>query len=214
MVAQKKIEKTQDLDKEILIQKALNRKEKLLKKESENTPPQVNGKTDLTESADTLENCSHLTQHEVAEFTKDRKGWPYFQDVFMISALKESGVDDLRNYLLSKAYSAPWLFSSKVVTDQNPEEIALMTVREKFLETFKNEIPYTVKFDIERWDVSESGWCLPKPLTKRLLKKVKRYPQRYNSSTLLCQFIFIVSHRITQLISSSVINIHHQVDEH
>ncbi|XP_064112392.1 GTPase Era, mitochondrial-like isoform X4 [Macrobrachium nipponense] len=156
MVAQKKIEKTQDLDKEILIQKALNRKEKLLKKESENTPPQVNGKTDLTESADTLENCSHLTQHEVAEFTKDRKGWPYFQDVFMISALKESGVDDLRNYLLSKAYSAPWLFSSKVVTDQNPEEIALMTVREKFLETFKNEIPYTVKFDIERWDVSES----------------------------------------------------------
>ncbi|XP_066988688.1 GTPase Era, mitochondrial [Macrobrachium rosenbergii] len=156
MVAQKKIEKTQDLDKEILIQKAFNRKQKLLKKESENTPPQVNGKTGLTESADTLENYSQLTQHEVPEFIKDRKGWPYFQDVFMISALKESGVDDLRNYLLSKAYSSAWLFSSEVVTDQNPEEIALMTVREKFLETFKNEIPYTVKFDIELWDVSES----------------------------------------------------------
>ncbi|XP_068217503.1 GTPase Era, mitochondrial [Palaemon carinicauda] len=155
-VAQKAIE-TKDikLDREILIRRALN-KELKAEKQGGKTPPLINDAADFTKNEETLKTHRHLTEHEVIDIIKDRKGWPHFQEVFMISALKALGVDDLRNYLLSKAYSSPWLFSSKVVTDQNPEEIALLTVREKFLETFTKEIPYTVKFSIERWDVSES----------------------------------------------------------
>lgn len=48
----------------------------------------------------------------------------------------------------------------QVVTDQNPEDIALMTVREKFLEYFKQEIPYTLKFSVEYWDLTETGESL------------------------------------------------------
>lgn len=51
-------------------------------------------------------------------------------------------------------YDSSW---PQVATDQNPEEIILMTVREKFLDYFKKEIPYTLKFSIEHWDVTETG---------------------------------------------------------
>lgn len=44
-----------------------------------------------------------------------------------------------------------------MLTDQNPQDIALMTVREKFLDAFKNEIPYNLKFTVEHWDLSEEG---------------------------------------------------------
>lgn len=54
----------------------------------------------------------------------------------------------------------------QVVTDQNPQDIALMTVREKFLDAFKNEIPYNLKFRIEHWDLSEEGRLMEEILGK------------------------------------------------
>lgn len=106
--------------------------------------------------SDILAGRVHLTEHQVQTFIKDRRSWPLFDDVFMISAQDGTGVDDLRDFLLSCAQPRPWIFSPKVVTDQNPEEIALMTVREKFLEQFKEEIPYTLKFSIEYWELTET----------------------------------------------------------
>ncbi|KAG7162674.1 GTPase Era-like, partial [Homarus americanus] len=105
---------------------------------------------------DILEGRVHLTEQQVNAFIKDRKSWPKFDEVFMISALEGTGVDDLQHFLCSSALSNPWIFSSQVVTDQNPQEIALMTVREKFLDTFHNEIPYTLRFQVEHWDLSDS----------------------------------------------------------
>ncbi|XP_042858893.1 GTPase Era, mitochondrial-like [Penaeus japonicus] len=104
---------------------------------------------------DILEGKVRLTEQEISAFVEGRTGWPLFQEVFMISALSGLGVDDLRDFFYHKAYEAPWLFSSQMLTDQNPQDIALMTVREKFLDTFKNEIPYNLKFRIEHWDLSE-----------------------------------------------------------
>lgn len=50
-----------------------------------------------------------------------------------------------------------WNISLQVVTDQNPQEIAVMTVREKFLDLLGKEIPYTLHFKVEYWDLSDSG---------------------------------------------------------
>nr|XP_053656214.1 GTPase Era, mitochondrial-like [Cherax quadricarinatus] len=105
---------------------------------------------------DVLEGKILLTEQQVSEFIKNRKSWPKFEEVFMVSALDGTGIDDLRQFLFSKAYSRPWIFSSQVVTDQNPEEIVLSTVREKFLNAFRSEIPYTLQFKIEYWELTQS----------------------------------------------------------
>lgn len=105
---------------------------------------------------DILEGRVHLTEHQVGAFVKDQKSWPKFKEVFMISALDGFGVDDFRDFLVSSAYSSPWIFSSQVVTDQNPQDIAVMTVREKFLDAYGKEIPYTLEFKVEYWELSDS----------------------------------------------------------
>ncbi|XP_045599265.1 GTPase Era, mitochondrial isoform X1 [Procambarus clarkii] len=105
---------------------------------------------------DVLEGKVRLTEQTVSAFIQNRKSWPKFEQVFMISALDGTGVDDLRDFFYSRAYSNSWIFSSQVVTDQNPQEIVLSTVREKFLDTFRNEIPYTLHFGVEYWDLSDS----------------------------------------------------------
>lgn len=63
---------------------------------------------------DILEGRVRLTEQQVTSFIKDRRSWPKFEEVFMISALDGTGVDEVRELLLSSAYSSPWIFSSQV----------------------------------------------------------------------------------------------------
>ncbi|KAL3272428.1 hypothetical protein HHI36_013910 [Cryptolaemus montrouzieri] len=41
------------------------------------------------------------------------RGWPFFNEIFMISALTGSGIEELRNYLIDQAKPAPWMFLQK-----------------------------------------------------------------------------------------------------
>ncbi|KAK4308416.1 hypothetical protein Pmani_019890 [Petrolisthes manimaculis] len=111
---------------------------------------------DNISESDVLEGRVHLTEHQVLQFVERRKSWPKFHEVFMISALDGTGVDDFRDFLMASAQPGPWIFSSQVVTDQNPQELALMTVREKFLDYFPQELPYTMHFSIDYWDITDS----------------------------------------------------------
>ena len=62
---------------------------------------------------------------------------------FMISALKDDGVIDLKNYLLSIAVEKPWLIPKEEgVTDLTIEERVEQIVLEMMLDHTHNEIPY------------------------------------------------------------------------
>lgn len=87
----------------------------------------------------------------------DKKGWKNFSKVFMISALTGDGVEDIRNYLFSLAYPSPWIYHGSIVTNQTPEEIAIMTVREKLLNHLPKEIPYNLDLKIEMMDETADG---------------------------------------------------------
>lgn len=94
---------------------------------------------------------------EFYENIEHKRGWPLFSQVFMISALKNDGVEDLRNYLLNQVVPHDWVYNRSIVTDQHPHEIALMTVREKLLEYLPNEIPYTLDLKISKWEMLSTG---------------------------------------------------------
>lgn len=91
------------------------------------------------------------------ENIEHKRGWPLFSKVFMVSALKNDGVDDLRNYLFNETLPRNWTFNEGTVTDQHPHEIALTTVREKLLEYLPNEIPYLIDLRITKWELLSTG---------------------------------------------------------
>ncbi|XP_065550496.1 GTPase Era, mitochondrial isoform X1 [Lathamus discolor] len=91
---------------------------------------------------------------------KDRKGWPGFQEIFMLAALHGEEVDTLKRYLLLQAKPGPWEFHSGVLTSQSPQEVCNNIIREKILEYLPLEVPYGVTQVTEMWEEGECGELL------------------------------------------------------
>ncbi|XP_014110323.1 PREDICTED: GTPase Era, mitochondrial [Pseudopodoces humilis] len=110
------------------------------------------------------------------EDLKDTKGWPHFQEIFMLAALHGEEVDTLKRYLLMQAKPGPWEFHSNVLTSQSPQEICDNIIREKVLEYLPLEVPYGVTQVTEIWEEGECGELLimqsllvPRESHKRML---------------------------------------------
>ncbi|NWI69026.1 ERAL1 GTPase, partial [Todus mexicanus] len=88
---------------------------------------------------------------------KNRKGWPRFQEIFMLAALRGEEVDTLKRYLLMQAKPGPWEYHSGVLTSQLPQEICDNIIREKILEYLPLEVPYGVTQVTELWEEGPSG---------------------------------------------------------
>ncbi|XP_074016669.1 GTPase Era, mitochondrial isoform X1 [Numenius arquata] len=91
---------------------------------------------------------------------KNMKGWPCFQEIFMLAALHGEEVDTLKRYLLMQAKPGPWEFHSEVLTSQSPQEICDNIIREKILEYLPLEVPYGVTQVTEMWEEGPSGELL------------------------------------------------------
>ncbi|XP_074451155.1 GTPase Era, mitochondrial isoform X2 [Larus michahellis] len=91
---------------------------------------------------------------------KNMKGWPCFQEIFMLAALRGEEVDTLKRYLLMHAKPGPWEFHSEVLTSQSPQEICDNIIREKLLEYLPLEVPYGVTQVTEIWEEGPSGELL------------------------------------------------------
>ncbi|XP_062968092.1 GTPase Era, mitochondrial isoform X1 [Cynocephalus volans] len=89
--------------------------------------------------------------------SRQRIGWPHFQEIFMLSALSQEDVKILKQYLLAQARPGPWEFHSEVLTTQTPEEICANIIREKLLEHLPQEVPYSVQQKTMVWEEGPSG---------------------------------------------------------
>ncbi|XP_058673771.1 GTPase Era, mitochondrial [Ammospiza caudacuta] len=115
-------------------------------------------------------------QHHGVRGLKDMKGWPHFQEIFMLAALRGEEVDTLKRYLLMQAKPGPWEFHSEVLTSQSPQEICDNIIREKLLEYLPLEVPYGVTQVTHVWEEGECGELLivqsllvPRESHKRML---------------------------------------------
>lgn len=92
-------------------------------------------------------------------FVRNKTNWPYFNQVFLISAKANDGVDELKRYIFSRAKPGKWMFGRSMVTDQMPQEIVEMCVREKMLENLPDELPYELDLVTSELEVDDND-CL------------------------------------------------------
>uniref|UniRef100_A0A8C0UCI4 GTPase Era, mitochondrial n=1 Tax=Cyanistes caeruleus TaxID=156563 RepID=A0A8C0UCI4_CYACU len=140
----------------------------------------VNGKKLEVKSAVKQDSSSSIPGppfgQEKNQAQEDIKGWPHFQEIFMLAALHGEEVDTLKRYLLMQAKPGPWEFHSDVLTNQSPQEICDNIIREKVLEYLPLEVPYGVTQVGRLWEEGECGELLimqsllvPRESHKRML---------------------------------------------
>jgi GTP-binding protein Era len=58
---------------------------------------------------------------------------------------------------VSNASPSPWMFPHDFLTDTQPQELTARIVKAKLLEHVPQDIPYSLKPQVEYWDQKASG---------------------------------------------------------
>ncbi len=80
-----------------------------------------------------------------------------FDQTFMISALKEYGVETLRSKLAELMPVGPWLYPEDQVSDAPLRSLAAEITREKIFERLHDELPYQITVETDQWKEMPDG---------------------------------------------------------
>ena len=77
--------------------------------------------------------------------------------VFMISAAKGDGVDDLKQALAAAVPEGPWLYPEDEVSDATDRMVAAELTREQIVNQLYQELPYAAAIETESWEDRPDG---------------------------------------------------------
>jgi GTP-binding protein Era len=80
-----------------------------------------------------------------------------FGDIFMISAERGDGVDDLLAHLAAGAPEGPWMFPEDQISDMPERLLAAEITREKLYLQLRQELPYAATVETETWTEMDDG---------------------------------------------------------
>jgi len=80
-----------------------------------------------------------------------------FKATFMISALKNKGVDDLVSLMSSNVSESPWLYPEDQISDMPMRLLAAEITREKLFHKLHQELPYRLTVETENWENFDNG---------------------------------------------------------
>ncbi len=81
-----------------------------------------------------------------------------WREIIPISALKGKAIDELPDNMIKHLPVSERLFDEDELTDQSMRTIAAEIVREKILQTTKEEIPYVTAVVTEKWEETREGY--------------------------------------------------------
>lgn len=87
--------------------------------------------------------------------TFDRTG--LFERVFLMSALKGDGCDDLLDAVIDDLPEGPWLFPEDQLSDLSQRAMAAEITREQLFRQLHQELPYSLTVETENWVASADG---------------------------------------------------------
>ena len=104
----------------------------------------------LINKIDTLDDKAQLLPHI------ERLAALYpFAAVIPVSALREGGLDDLREELKNRLPEAPFWFDEDQITDRSLRFMVAEIIREKVVRQLGQEVPHQVAVEIEIWNDTE-----------------------------------------------------------
>jgi GTP-binding protein Era len=80
-----------------------------------------------------------------------------FDRVFIVSALKGDGCEDLLSALVEQLPEGPWLFPEDQLSDLSQRAMAAELTREQLFRQLHQELPYSLTVETEGWLASEDG---------------------------------------------------------
>lgn len=83
-------------------------------------------------------------------------GWPYFSEVFMVSALTGDGIGRVSNHIYGQSVEKPWEYPDYQFTDQKPEDLIINNVRAVLMDYLPAEIPYQLTCEMELFEVKKN----------------------------------------------------------
>jgi GTP-binding protein Era len=92
--------------------------------------------------------------------TKELNKYLNFQETFMISAIKSSGIAQFRTWLSSNVPEGPWLYPEEQIADLPLRVIAAEITREKLILRLHQELPYQLTVETEKWEEKVDGSLL------------------------------------------------------
>jgi GTP-binding protein Era len=104
-----------------------------------------------------LNKTDAIARPALLEITRDLVEQGLYTDVFMISARKGEGVDDLARTLVERAPEGPWLFPEDQTMDAPARVLASEITREKAFLRLHEELPYELTVETETWEERKDG---------------------------------------------------------
>ena len=80
-----------------------------------------------------------------------------FEATFMVSAVKEDGVQHLLEHLAKQMPAGPWHYPEDQVTDMPMRLMAAEVTREKLFCALYQELPYSLTVETEEWEEFDDG---------------------------------------------------------
>ena len=96
------------------------------------------------------------TQDKVEQVEQQWRGWVEFNEVFAISALQGFHVPELLQKILAYLPEGPEYYPKDQLTDRHERFFVAEIIREKILELYHQEIPYSVEVDVEAFKEGET----------------------------------------------------------
>jgi len=80
-----------------------------------------------------------------------------FEDVFLVSALKGEGVEDVAAWVAARMPEGPWLYPEDQAADIPSRLLAAEITREKIYLRLHDELPYASTVESEKWEEMADG---------------------------------------------------------
>jgi GTP-binding protein Era len=80
-----------------------------------------------------------------------------FDRIFMVSALRREGLDDVADWCAGQVPAGPWLYPEDQSADISSRLLASEVTREKIFLRLHDELPYEIAVETEQWEERKDG---------------------------------------------------------
>jgi GTP-binding protein Era len=98
-----------------------------------------------------------LAREDLLALTAAFNATAQFQQIFMVSALKGDGVEDVLKHLAAELPEGPWHYPEDEISDAPMRFLAEEITREKIFINLHEELPYAIVVKTESWQEQKNG---------------------------------------------------------